>query len=265
MSYILEALRKSERQRREIEEQPLVRLNAVPVKERSRWRIAIVVLSALTNVVVLAYLVVPVVFPHRPVSSSDSAPARRTDAPVADRSKDIRPDQPVLTGDSPAAATEPEVNMATPHEPPRSVKPKPAPSSFGSKITPPSRVAKAVVKESLRQRAAIPTGERRPGVAASAADSPPPMITAPVPHPPPAVPERSRPTQAPEPLDAGLPQPKINVYAYTARVDGDRFVIIHNRKYREGDRIEEGPVVRRIEEHGMTLEFAGQTYKIPRP
>ncbi len=257
MSYILEALRKSERQRREIAEQPLARLTAAPPRERSRWRVTIVVLSTLTNVVVLAYLCLPVLFPKHPEASlPSSSPAAPLPKPAAAKDEAIRTDQPAAAAEGPTGS-EPEPIVSTPRESIRSVKPKPAPPSSGVKVTPPSRVA----KQAPRQRQAIPAAEEE----AERTDSPVGPLarlgTARLSEPAPDAPERSRPAAD----HGGLPQPKINVYAYTARVDGDRFVIIRNRKYREGDRIDEGPVVRRIEEHGMTLEFAGQTYRIPRP
>jgi hypothetical protein len=65
--------------------------------------------------------------------------------------------------------------------------------------------------------------------------------------------------------DDGFPHPKINVYAYSAAADRDRFIVIRSHKYHEGDRLEDGPVLRRIEETSMTLDYQGQTYKVPRP
>lgn len=257
MSYILEALRKSERQRREVAEEPLARLTAAPPSKRSHWRKAIVLLSALTNVVVLAYLFAPMLLPkHLAVSSSVSLPAAPDNSPAAPQGEGVRADQPAVAVEAPAAS-KPEP-AATPRESIRPAKAKPAPPSSGVKVATPSRVG----KQPPRQRPAILMAEEESGTGDLPADALARIDTARLPASVPDAPERTRHAAA---VGGDLPQPKINVYAYTARVDGDRFVIIRNRKYREGDRIDDGPVVRRIEEHGMTLEFAGQTYKIPRP
>ena len=66
-------------------------------------------------------------------------------------------------------------------------------------------------------------------------------------------------------VDDHLPRPRINVYAYSATAERDRFVVIGGRKYHEGDRLHDGPAIRRIEESAVTLDFEGQTYKVPRP
>jgi general secretion pathway protein B len=66
-------------------------------------------------------------------------------------------------------------------------------------------------------------------------------------------------------VDDRLPRPKINVYAYSATAERDRFVVIGGRKYHEGDRLQDGPAIRRIEESAVTLDFEGQTYRVPRP
>lgn len=58
---------------------------------------------------------------------------------------------------------------------------------------------------------------------------------------------------------------KVTIYAYSPTSASDRFVVIRNRKYREGDRIEDGAVIRRIEENAMSLEANGESFRVPRP
>jgi hypothetical protein len=72
-------------------------------------------------------------------------------------------------------------------------------------------------------------------------------------------------SRLPEGPDDRLPRPKINVYAYSATIDRDRFIVVHGRKYHEGDRLEEGQTIRRIEEDAVTLDFQGQAYRVARP
>jgi general secretion pathway protein B len=78
-------------------------------------------------------------------------------------------------------------------------------------------------------------------------------------------PAADRDSRSPEAPDDRLPRPKINVYAYSATIDRDRFIVVHGRKYHEGDRLEEGQTIRRIEEDAVTLDFQGQAYRVPRP
>lgn len=272
MSYILEALRKSEKQRREIEDEPLLRLTAsLPPRRPSRWKMSALVLSAATNVAILAYLFGPLPLPTDQGDAAGGSP----------------PDQAVRT---PAAAGTPVVVQAPLAKPPgveeaprrAETRPPEEPQATNRldriPSEPPSMASKAgdhrpaspaiqpprAARESPRQRA-VPTPKTKPPEAAEfeEEDEAPRQAA----HYAPKLPlsDRAPPAEPPASDPDGLPRPKINVYAYTARVDGDRFVIIRNQRYHEGDRIEEGAIVRRIEEHAMTLEFAGRTYKIARP
>lgn len=262
MSYILDALRKSERQRREIEEQPLARLVAEPLRKSSRWRLAVVVLAAVTNVAALAYLLAPKLVAERQASAQipvpqDATPGEPTAdqraAPVADSHP--KPTERSVASESskenmPAPAT---VATATAKAKPTATSPRKA-ASIGRPA-----------KEKLQSRSAAAFAERQQTLVESdLAERQDEALDRPVRLSAPRVPEQSLPVDSGESAD-GLPKPKINVYAYTSHADGERFVIIQDRKYREGDRIDGGAVVRRIEENGMTLEYAGQTYRIPRP
>lgn len=260
MSYILEALRKSERQRREVEEQPLARLAAVrPSRERSRWRIALLTFSALTNIAVLVYLMAPAVSTQRKATSPVAEQAARPNGAEAAQPAVAISDRRSVTADVPAGTESKEI-VASRAVAQATAKSKPPVASSAGKAASPSRPT----RDNPRQRANTTSAERGAPFDAEFAEPESGDLEQPVRAEVLPAPERPSSREPVEPAD-GLPRPRINVYAYTARVDGDRFVIIQNRKYREGDRIEGGPVVRRIEENGMTLEFAGQTYRIPRP
>lgn len=267
MSYILDALRRSESQRREIEDEPLVRLTAVPPPKKSHWRFFVLVFSALSNIVVLAYLFGPAELPFRYFSQQTAAPSARVDKAEA---ATIRPDvEKHAVAEKPPPRTHlPDAEKKEAAHGPSAAKTEATSTATRSaevRSGLPAAAPNRPVKEIVHQRQAIAQSVTSPrSSAAVPGDSSEPTMRGQAKL---LVPDRDRsPAMDRSESEAdGLPKPKINVYAYTARVEGDRFVIIRNQKYREGDRIEDGPVVRRIEEHAMTLEFAGRTYQIPRP
>lgn len=248
MSYILEALRKSERQRRANDEPPLARL-AAEAPRSTRRRSLVITLSVLANIGLLIYLLLPLssrtgsgdsVGPKTIATESPPGIPQSGQAPVTEATK------------SPEAGVTPGVPEAAPRTPARprpSAPAKPAPSARPKKeITRPLPQVEDEDGPEPRFEPAVRTP-------APSAQSPPLMA-----------PRRAPAVEIDESEGAGLPRPKISVYAYSNRNDSDRFVIINGRKYREGERIEnEGSVVKRIEEHAMTLEYAGRTYKVPRP
>jgi general secretion pathway protein B len=60
-----------------------------------------------------------------------------------------------------------------------------------------------------------------------------------------------------------LPDLHLDVHVY-ATSPGDRFVYINGRKYREGMRLSEGPIVARIRRDGVVLNAAGIRFLLPR-
>jgi general secretion pathway protein B len=61
----------------------------------------------------------------------------------------------------------------------------------------------------------------------------------------------------------GLPDLHLDVHVYASR-PADRFVYINMRKYREGGRLEEGPVLERIRRDGVVLDYRGLRFVLPR-
>lgn len=64
-------------------------------------------------------------------------------------------------------------------------------------------------------------------------------------------------------LQAGLPALHVDVHVWAER-PADRFVLINLRRYREGDRIEEGAMIRHIVPEGVVLGYRGERYFLPR-
>lgn len=99
-------------------------------------------------------------------------------------------------------------------------------------------------------------------------------------HPTPSAQSASRPasappsaaTAAPVPnLDdlpvafrAQLPHLQIEVYVYSPRPEL-RWVLINLHRYREGDRLPGGVLLERITQDGLILDYAGRRFRLPRP
>ncbi|HEX7030357.1 MAG TPA: general secretion pathway protein GspB [Gammaproteobacteria bacterium] len=60
-----------------------------------------------------------------------------------------------------------------------------------------------------------------------------------------------------------LPKLQVNIHAWSENPE-ERFVLINLRRYQEGDRLEEGPMLRRILRNGVVLEFEGTLFTLPR-
>lgn len=64
-------------------------------------------------------------------------------------------------------------------------------------------------------------------------------------------------------LRARLSSLHLDIHAW-AEDPAERFVLINLRRYAEGDRLPEGPAVRRILRNGVVLEYEGTLFTLPR-
>lgn len=60
-----------------------------------------------------------------------------------------------------------------------------------------------------------------------------------------------------------LPELHLDVHVYATK-PADRFVYINMRKYREGNTLQEGPVLERIRRDGVVLNYQGLRFILPR-
>ncbi len=248
MSYILEALKKAEQQR-ELGEVPRIDSeHGRPVAGRSsRWGL-IGVLALLVNAGVLLVLFwpsadAPRITPARQADSGNDAgpvvahaqpqPARPVPAPAAQAAPSVAPvmpPAPAIRAPAPTVTTPP----ATFSPPARLV---PAPRSAPARVTPPPVVSPPVVTPP-------PPESYRPAPVAAAPD----VSGLPVwPQVPAAIFQR---------LQDGL---RLDVHVYSERV-ADRFVLINLQKYREGERLQEGPVLDAITPEGAVLSVQGSRF-----
>jgi len=60
-----------------------------------------------------------------------------------------------------------------------------------------------------------------------------------------------------------LPELHLDVHVYATR-PADRFVYINMRKYKEGNTLQEGPVLEKIRRDGVVLNYQGLRFVLPR-
>ena len=240
MSFILDALRKSEQQRGKgvlptVLDAPATR--AAP----SRLPLVLGVVGALLAVNVVVLLVVLL----RPTGAARDAGTRASDAAPA-----------------PAAAT-PAAATAGPHAPSsaaptgrpaatREVRPldtEAEDAAPGTAIEPPPLRAGARVTRAPVDDAATPTATAR----ATTATRPAAGGAAGV---------RSL-NELPPQATAGLPRLSIDLHVYGPDAT-QRFVVLNGRRYREGDRLQEGPTLERVTPDGVVLNHRGLRFLLPR-
>jgi general secretion pathway protein B len=265
VSFILDALRKSEHERQRQTGPGLAEVPVAPAKPKTNvWAMAAVALLIVNLLAVGVYLLrraqppeaVATAVPHGATSSA-TAPAAAN---------------PTLTAPAPAAAQAPAITQsATP--------PAPRP---------------AVSEPVSRNPLADEVGGTDPGLqaAASAVPAGPPAVTrdgatkrgsvvyAPIPEaddapysPPVSEPAavRAAPAAAParEALPGAdeltargtLPALHLDLHVYATQPQ-QRFIFVNSRKYREGETLAEGPVVEQITNDGAVLSFRGSRFKL---
>ncbi len=246
MSFILEALRKSEHERQRqagpgIAELPIAR----PASRPPVALIAVGGLLAINLVIVLVLLLrqgAPELPAPVPDSTSTAGDPPRDGAPVA--ATEARESAAAAAVLRPAA-----VRAAPPPEPVREVRPlveeaaatSAAPDGFDPPPAPdPSLVPTAPVTATVREvprgtvSAPPPSGEFVPRL-----DSLPPQAT------------------------AGLPVLNLDLHIYATQ-PSQRSVFINGRRYGEGDSLPEGARVESITTDGAVLQYRGQRFLLPR-
>jgi len=262
MSFILDALRKSEHARQQQTGPGLAEVPVVPARPRSNvWATAAVALL-IVNLVGVGVLLV------RRASQDEAPPAS---GPTQDATASTAP-VPASTGLAPAA---------------------PPPAKTGTVVPPTPAVTAPVTagRNPLAEEVDGAAAGLDPTLAAGAANVPagPPAVTArpsggatrrgsvvyapipeaaDLPYTPPAPAERTLPPagdalpNADELAARGsAPQLHLDLHVYSP-VAQQRFIFVNSRKYREGDTLQEGPVVEKITADGAVLSYGGNRFKL---
>ncbi len=250
MSYILEALRKAERERSVGQVPDLTAVCALPAPPTKRvWPWVLLVGALGINAAVLALVFIP---HQQPAVSPPAAPASTAGAPRLAAA----PSPGELTAADFASPAPPAVPKAAPQpaeKPPVKVAKQEPPSAPES---PKNRRASSVRAEPLDTSPPLATRSPLPELPAEEPRHPPGVKT-------PAVAAR-RPATPPDPPLAPnyvAPELSMDVHVYSER-PSERFVLINARRYREGEQLKEGPVVEAITREGALLRYGEQRFML---
>ncbi len=233
MSYILDALRRSDRERRGLGNAPPAR----PLRYRSGRRYGLIVLAA---VVLTAAVVATIYLTPLPMTTPEPAPTalggprhggaegREGTSVLAQLASEAdSPTQPVSEPDPEAGETTQPASGSQPDE-------QPAPKSDRTPETPPDPAPEP-------ERTPAPKHESDPG---------------PVPEPAPAY------ASLPAAYRQSLPEFTVNVHVYAAQPDR-RFLLVDMRRYGEGETLAAGPKIERITPEGVVLAWREREFHMP--
>lgn len=239
MSYILDALRQAERERH-LGQPPSVTappLAAEPARRRlGPWLALGLGLGALNAALLAFFLTRPPPAPL-PAIAAPPAPAVATAPPA-----------PAAT--VPTATTPPLPPPVVPARPPapdapvRKAPPATPPPEPGSKPVKPVAIRPTVAPTS-RERREPPAGLPTPGS----------VTLAPTPEPVPPLETLSASAKR------GIPALSLDIHVHSTD-SKQRFVVINGRRYREGERLGEGPVLESVTRDGAILRQDGQRFRL---
>lgn len=253
MSFILDALKKSEAERQRQNVPGL--LNLGPAAPRPRFPVWGIWLGLLlgVNLLVLMGVLIRGWIPGGAAPSTESKPSAHA-VTTATKAPDAAPAIPAA---SPIAT--PLASAASP----------PNPSADAGSFSPMD--APVYAPEILVAGVPVTESSVSPQYSSSAGSSP---AVAPLQRPdprlaralyPPAPPDEVLPTLNEINLSGnhGIPELHMDIHVFAAR-PSERFVFFNNRKYREGETLQEGPSVERITRDGVVLRFQGFRFTVPR-
>jgi len=269
MSFILDALRKSEHDRQRQTGPGLAEVPVAVARPRTNvWATAAIALL-LVNLIGIGVLLLHRANHEAPAANPASAPPATAATPPANPTAAQAPasapppaaqasvtqtlPQPVLQQETPAPSYTPGRNpleaevsggqegvdagmaaraAAVPEGPPAVSRAAPAAARGGTITYEPLREAQAAVASAVaadkQARATTPAESALPNADELAARG-------------------------------GIPQLHLDLHVYSAQAQ-DRFIFVNSRKYREGDTLQEGPVVEQITQRGAVLNYNGRRF-----
>jgi general secretion pathway protein B len=268
MSFILDALKKSEIERQRQSVPGL--MDTGPAPRRTRFPVWAIALTALLAVN-LAVLIIVLARGGLPGLFGRSAQDARSASAGASAASTTTPPLPALSAEraartAPAASTAALANSAQAANDAQAADSRPPEHHF-SPMDPAAPVyAPEIPAESAPTGGAItaaPVQSSRPSPpdSSSGGRARDPLLTS----------SGDKPDQEVLPtiseLDLtganALPDMHIDVHVYATKA-AERFVYINMRKYREGDTLAEGPTLERIRRDGVVLDYHGLRFVLPR-
>jgi general secretion pathway protein B len=264
MSYILDALRKSEQQRQAIEPDSVtdrILVNPAQAKQRpTKWWITL----GICNLLVIAYLAW--------FFAQKSAVEPQPNTQIAgDPEKQVLPTTPQKQTSQPAVIT--QVREGETPSPALSAqeKPQPQPQPSSPSI---AQLIEAQKMSAIQQTSPKPIPEKKPvavkkeSLSKAIGDAPMHLEMPGLEEDKPAVTATRKGTPDLNELTYevrnNLPNLNINVFSYDHRPE-DRFVIIDMVKYKTGQLIKGSVKLKEIRPDSIVLEYGGNTFKIERP
>ena len=258
MSYILDALRKAERERH-LGQPPSLAVPPPPHQpaQQRLW------LWLGAGLVLGLNAALPAFFLTRPQSA---APPVVTTAPPAPETPAPRVAAPLSAPSTPSVprslppAEETVVKVESPATAWEPAQPTAAAATAKSMAPPPSAprkepIGNPVVASEPSRPATAPSSRDRRGPSARPPLTPGSVTLAPEPEPIPPL----------EALSAGarrgIPALNLDIHIYSDAPD-KRFVVINGRRYREGDRLGEGPVLETVAPDGAILRQGAQRFRL---
>jgi general secretion pathway protein B len=275
VSFILDALRKSEHERQRQTGPGLAEVPVAPAKPRSNvWATAAIALLLVNLVAVGVLLLRRAQHTDEQAAAAPAStqqPVQVTQAPPANppAPPPVDPQLPVTQGAAPVPAP-----------PPRQAAPRPAEAGRNPLADEVGPGAPGMDPELAARASAVPDGPRAVSSAQPARRGS--VVYAPIPEGadmpnagPPAVttiPPAAAPVQAAPAVEAlpgadevtargGLPELHLDLHVY-ANAPAQRFIFVNSRKYREGDTLQEGPQVEQITPDGAVLNFRGSRFRL---
>lgn len=267
MSFILDALRKSEHERQRTTGPALAEVPIAAPRPRSNVWAPIAIALLLVNLVAVGVWLLRKSTSEPAAAPPAAAPVDGTPQPAGAAPGVMNP-SPEIATDSPTTAAVPPPPMLRPAEtvtaPVRQGRnPLEAEATGGRQ---------ALDTQISQQAAAVPEG---PAAVTRVPTRPGSVVYESLPDsaavggelPPAPQPGASRqPSGTTEGLPSadqlaatGIPALNLDLHVY-ATVPAQRLVFINSRKYREGDTLQEGPVVGQITPAGVVLEYQGRSY-----
>jgi general secretion pathway protein B len=267
VSFILDALRKSEHARQKTSGPGLAEIPvAVSQRRTNAWAIAAVALIVVNLLAVGVWLVRRAGTAQAPAAVT--AAAEPASAPVH-TANITRAQPPVANAPAPINAPAPRGSAANP---PAVVEPgrNPLAEEVGPGLDPTLQAgAESVPPGPPAVTASGRTNATRRGSvvyapvpeATDVPDLSPPAQDGAATSREPAPPAESMPTADDLTARGGLPPLHLDLHVYAASAQ-QRFIFVNSRRYREGDTLQEGPVVEKITPDGAVLSYNGSRFKL---
>lgn len=260
MSFILEALKKSENERQRKIGPSLADVHVrEPRSEKPWWAFAVAALLLIN----LAVLVIVLVRNNEPATQSPN-----TVPPPVASANSAAPHTAAAPAPTPAPQSEAVITPRAPSNGPVAAQPP--------TTTPPDPSVRSLADEAIvdGEEQAYPL--QHPDLALAANVPPGPSIVRPIDEatgntravrpqmPPPSEPEEVLPTfRELGGTSANLPDLHLDIHVHSP-MPAERFVFINMRKYIEGQSLSEGPAVERITSEGVVLNHRGLRFLLPR-